>query len=119
MGFYIRKAISFGPLRFNLSKSGVGVSVGVKGARVGTGPGGTYIHMGRHGLYYRQRLDVDHSQAFSQPSSPVPAGTGPAPQPDLSQLSDVSSQEVVSQLNSRISQTRHAPVVLCLTILVL
>src|SRR5262245_29762733 len=29
MGFYIRKSISAGPFRFNLSRSGVGMSVGV------------------------------------------------------------------------------------------
>lgn len=119
MGFYIRKAISFGPLRFNLSKSGVGVSVGVKGARVGTGPGGTYIHMGRHGVYYRQRLDGNHSQAFAHPTRPVAVGTGPEPLPHVSQPTDPSSQEVLSLLNSRISQTNHAPVVLCLTIIAL
>jgi hypothetical protein len=39
MGFYIRKAISVGPFRFNLSKSGVGVSAGVKGLRFGTEKG--------------------------------------------------------------------------------
>ena len=33
MGFYIRKSLSAGPFRFNLSKSGVGVSVGVPGFR--------------------------------------------------------------------------------------
>ena len=31
MGFYIRKSVSIGPLRFNLSKSGIGVSAGIKG----------------------------------------------------------------------------------------
>ena len=31
MPFYIRKSISAGPFRFNLSRSGVGLSVGVKG----------------------------------------------------------------------------------------
>ncbi|MFW8645427.1 DUF4236 domain-containing protein [Rhizobium beringeri] len=35
MPFYIRKSISAGPFRFNFSKGGVGVSVGVKGLRVG------------------------------------------------------------------------------------
>jgi hypothetical protein len=35
MGFYIRKAISVGPFRFNLSKSGIGVSAGIKGLRPG------------------------------------------------------------------------------------
>ena len=54
MPFYIRKAISFGPIRFNLSKSGVGVSAGVKGLRVGSGPAGNYVHAGRHGLYYKK-----------------------------------------------------------------
>jgi hypothetical protein len=35
MGFYIRKATRFGPLRINLSRHGVDYSVGIRGARVG------------------------------------------------------------------------------------
>ena len=35
MPWYIRKAFSFGPLRLNLSKRGLGFSVGAKGARIG------------------------------------------------------------------------------------
>ena len=54
MGFYFRKSINFGGVRFNFSKSGVGVSTGVKGFRVGTGPRGTYVHMGRNGVYYKK-----------------------------------------------------------------
>ncbi len=54
MAFYLRKSYGFGPLRLNLSKSGLGVSGGVTGARVGIGPKGTYFHGGRHGLYYRK-----------------------------------------------------------------
>ena len=38
MGWYLRKSLKLGPLRFNLSKSGIGTSIGVKGLRVGTGP---------------------------------------------------------------------------------
>ena len=56
MGFYLRKSIRVGPFRFNLSKSGIGVSVGVKGLRFGTGPQGNYVHMGRGGLYYRATI---------------------------------------------------------------
>jgi hypothetical protein len=56
VGFYIRKSVSAGPFRFNLSRSGVGISVGVKGFRVGSGPRGNYVHMGRGGLYYRASL---------------------------------------------------------------
>lgn len=56
MGFYIRKSIKAGPFRFNLSRSGIGVSTGVKGLRIGMGPRGNYIHMGYGGLYYRKTL---------------------------------------------------------------
>ena len=56
MAWYIRKAISFGPLRFNISKSGIGASFGVTGARIGSGPSGTYVHLGRHGIYYKKYL---------------------------------------------------------------
>ncbi len=54
MAFYLRKGLNLGPLRLNLSKSGVGVSGGITGARVGVGPKGPYVHGGRHGLYYRK-----------------------------------------------------------------
>lgn len=56
MGFYLRKSIRLGPLRLNLSKRGLGASVGVTGARIGidaTGHG--YVHAGRRGVYYRAR----------------------------------------------------------------
>ena len=35
MGFFYRKSVNFGPFRVNLSKSGVGYSVGGRGFRVG------------------------------------------------------------------------------------
>jgi hypothetical protein len=36
MGFYYRKSVNLGPFRVNLSKSGVGYSVGGRGFRIGT-----------------------------------------------------------------------------------
>lgn len=54
MGFYFRKSVNLGGLRFNFSKLGVGVSTGVKGFRVGTGPRGNYVQMGRNGVYYKK-----------------------------------------------------------------
>jgi hypothetical protein len=36
MGLFYRKSINLGPFRVNLSKSGVGYSVGAKGFRVGS-----------------------------------------------------------------------------------
>jgi hypothetical protein len=59
MAFYIRKAFKVGSLRLNLSKSGLGLSAGVTGARVGINSRGTYVHGGRHGLYYRKYMKVD------------------------------------------------------------
>jgi hypothetical protein len=56
MGLYLRKSVRVGPLRFNLSKGGVGVSAGIKGFRVGTGPRGNYVHMGAGGIYYRATI---------------------------------------------------------------
>jgi hypothetical protein len=57
MGFYIRKSFKIGPLRLNLSKSGLGPSVGTKGARLGvSAKGKLYAHLGRWGLYQRQDL---------------------------------------------------------------
>lgn len=42
MGMRFRKSIKFGPMRINLSKSGIGWSVGVKGARFTKKAGGGY-----------------------------------------------------------------------------
>lgn len=57
MGFYIRKSFKIGPLRLNLSKSGLGASVGTKWARLGlSAKGKLYAHLGRGGLYNRQDL---------------------------------------------------------------
>jgi hypothetical protein len=54
MGFYLRRSIKLGPIRLNLSKSGIGVSAGIKGFRYGIRPDGrAYVHAGRHGFYYR------------------------------------------------------------------
>ena len=57
MGFYLRKSFRAGPIRFNLSKSGIGASAGVTGARLGmSSTGRAYVHGGRGGLYYRKSL---------------------------------------------------------------
>jgi len=57
MPIFIRKAFRLGSLlRLNISKSGMGVSVGVKGLRVSLGPRGNELYAGRRGLYFRHRL---------------------------------------------------------------
>lgn len=56
MGWSFRKSKSVGPFRLNFSKSGVGVSTGVKGARMSFGSRGTYINLGKNGIYYRKKI---------------------------------------------------------------
>lgn len=56
MGLYFRNSKSLGSFRLNFSKSGIGVSTGVKGARLSMGPNGTYINVGRNGIYYRKKI---------------------------------------------------------------
>jgi hypothetical protein len=77
MGFYIRKSVSVGPFRLNLSKSGIGVSAGIPGLRIGTGPRGNYVHMGAAGIHYRATLPLSSSKPAKVPQP------SPAPQPTL------------------------------------
>src|SRR5262245_9125986 len=56
MGWYLRRSIKIGPFRINASKSGLGVSAGVKGARIRVSQRGTEVHGGRGGIYYRKRI---------------------------------------------------------------
>jgi len=63
MGWFYRRSAKFGPFRLNFSKSGIGVSAGIRGARVSTGPKGTYVNLGRSGIYYRQKIGGGYSAA--------------------------------------------------------
>jgi len=129
MGFYLRKSISVGPLRFNLSKSGIGVSAGVTGLRFGVGPRGNYVHMGRGGLYYRATLPPSSSSRNSpaQPPAPIspeiPPGTH-APleeieSADVSKIVDSSSRELLDELNKKRAKARLWPIVAIVSAVVL
>ena len=57
MATFFRKSVKVGPMRLNLSKSGIGTSVGVKGLRVGVNSKGKgYTAGGAHGVYFRESL---------------------------------------------------------------
>lgn len=120
MGFYIRKTVQFGPLHFNISKSGVGVSFGTTGTRLATGPRGTYIHLGRKGATYRRRLDgllfgASSEQGFASKDRPirdsrsqfVPADFFPS-----------SGRLTVAEINQRIQQPAYAGKILAALIIV-
>ena len=62
MGLRFRKSINIGPLRINISKSGIGFSLGVKGFRVSRSAKGkntATVSLPGTGLSYVQDLDKD------------------------------------------------------------
>lgn len=114
MGWYLRKSFSFGPLRLNLSKSGLGYSLGVKGARIGTGPRGNYVHMGRYGLYYRQYFN--QNAANGTPARPRPVAPTEStivgtiiPTADVTQLRDSSAEELLGYIRKQHRKATLAP----------
>lgn len=73
MGWFLRKSIRLGPLRLNLSKRGLGGSVGVKGLRAGVASGKPYVAGGRGGIYFREWVPT--GDAASPRKEPAPGGS--------------------------------------------
>ncbi|MDH5931493.1 DUF4236 domain-containing protein [Vibrio splendidus] len=124
MRLYIRKSISVGPFRFNLSKSGLGVSAGIKGLRVGTGPRGNYVRMGVKGIYYRTTIPKNsnnqHDSVNIDPiEACVPLSSTHEPlkeieSSDVTQIVDSSSAELLNELNSKRTKSSSWPFVITL-----
>ena len=95
MGFYLRKSLRFGPLRFNLSTSGIGVSAGVKGFRVGMGPRGNYVHAGAGGIYYRAALPGARRTTRRQQAPPTPR-----PIQRVGELREIESTKAISMVDA-------------------
>jgi hypothetical protein len=80
MGLFLRKSFRAGPVRFNISKSGIGMSTGVKGLRLGTGPRGAYVAGGRGALRFRQSLPTATTTTRSRAGSLQSTLSNPASQ---------------------------------------
>jgi Protein of unknown function (DUF4236) len=121
MGFYIRKGIRVGPLRFNLSNSGVGISTGIKGFRISSGPRGNYVNIGRGGLYYRAAIPSPKSRPAPEVVEPkyvdpvIPDGTHDPllklQQENISKIVDSSSKELLDEMNEKRRKIRFWPIV--------
>lgn len=121
MGFYIRKSVSVGPFRFNLSNSGVGVSAGVRGLRVGTGPRGNYVRMGRGGIYYQHTFTNPAPAARIPVRTPQPAVYVPdsthAPLESIesasaAQIADSSSEQLLDEIRQKRRLFSFTPLVI-------
>src|SRR5580700_9607030 len=114
MGLFFRKSVSLGPLRLNFSKSGVGASVGVKGARLSFTPRGTYVNMGAHGIYYRKRIDSVEPRGKREYFEDITerkaeALKGEIRTADSGQLVDSTSEEMLSEINRNAALRAKAP----------
>jgi hypothetical protein len=128
MSFYLRTSIKVGPVRLNMSRSGLGASVGAPGFRVGAGPRGTYVSLG--GGLASYRATVHRNRRSSQRTTPVAHRTHrvtETPSPgdvvlsDVSgattiQMAEVGSSELVTQLNDAARSPLFWPWCLALTI---
>ena len=132
VSFYVRKSVSAGPFRFNLSKSGIGVSTGIPGFRVGTGPRGAYVRMGRGGVYYRSTLSSGSSRpggrgrsgrtsrpAAAERAAPSIDATDvvmhEVPTASVVEVAASNSSELLTDLNAAASRRSIWPIVLVLT----
>lgn len=112
----------------NLSKSGMGVSTGIPGLRLGAGPRGTYVRMGRGGIYYYQTLAPAHRQSTRTSVIRHTANVPDLATSDIimepvtgaatSELCVTHSSELVNQLNEASRKISAMPLVvlLCLPI---
>lgn len=104
MAWYLRKSVSIGPIRFNISKGGIGTSVGVKGFRIGVKPNGkSYIHAGGHGIYYRGEFGPNNQGQQPQIESDhitIPSDTTVFKTVSSNELLSESRVKFVDQLNN-------------------
>jgi len=84
VGFRLQRSIKLGKfVRLNISKSGVGISAGVRGMRISTGPRGAFINLGipGTGLSYRKKISSSSSKSKNNKKAPS-AAQAAEPQPD-------------------------------------
>jgi len=79
MGMYLRKTKKIGILNINMSKSGIGWSVGPRGMRIGHGPRGTYVRGGRGPIRYQKTLKSSGSTSRTRTTSSRATSVASAP----------------------------------------
>ena len=112
MGLTFSRSLRFGPLRFNFSGSGIGISAGIPGLRIGSGPRGAYINAGSHGFRYRASLGSRNSGVPGPARPPQPALAQPEipndvvgrteyATSDVMQLTDATAADLLQTMNAQ------------------
>ena len=81
--FYLSKSLRAGPFRLNLSSRGVGVSAGVPGFRVGTGPRGNYVRLAGGLIFYGASRAARSRRAPAPQPQAIPYQLGTRSEPPL------------------------------------
>ncbi|OYY32176.1 MULTISPECIES: DUF4236 domain-containing protein [unclassified Polaromonas] len=118
MGVSFAKSVKFGAVRFNFSGSGIGMSVGIPGLRIGTGPRGAYIAGGMAGFRYRKSLGagVKPAENLGQPARMPSQHLEATPQPNIIatvmheeksvlELTDSSGDALIQSMNEQRQKT--------------
>lgn len=122
MGVSFAKSVKFGAVRFNFSGGGIGMSVGIPGLRIGTGPRGAHIGGGMSGFRYRKSLGTGSASASApRRSSQAPEQhleTAPLPNvvatveheaKSVLELADATSDALIQSMNEQRQKTALWP----------
>ncbi len=120
MGLTFAKSVKFGAVRFNFSGSGIGMSVGIPGLRIGTGPRGAYIGGGMGGFRYRKSLGRTSATPSPQGRFALPSEGGAASSPNIIatvehdsknvlELTDSSSDAILQSMNEQRAKNSFWP----------
>lgn len=107
MVWSFRRSVKFGPVSVNFSKSGIGTSLGIKGARVSVGPRGTCVSVRRGGIYYRQKIGgqtkyIETKEKLPQPKDYIfEEHLQEIETVGAEQLIDSSSEQLLNEINEK------------------
>jgi hypothetical protein len=123
MGLTYSRSVRFGAVRFNFSGSGIGVSVGIPGLRIGTGPRGAYVSGGVGGFRYRRSLAHSPSRTETpvqaRPRSQVPVAQESVPNvldtvshddKNVLELTDSNGDGLLQSMNEQRQKTPFWPI---------
>jgi hypothetical protein len=114
MGVSFAKSVKFGAVRFNFSGGGIGMSLGIPGLRIGSGPRGAYIGGGVAGFRYRESLGSGSRPATAPGQSALSPSqdfeSGPVPNiiatveheaKSVLELTDATSDSLIHSMNEQ------------------
>jgi hypothetical protein len=121
MGFFFRRRKSFGPFALNFSTRGIGISTGVKGARLSVGPNGTFVHLGRQGFYYRKKIggfsERSNQRYVEEQQVEILTGTK-IESADIKNFQNSSSDSLLNEIKEKNSLTKYSLISLIASIII-